>query len=267
MKTPEEKRIIELVNSNTDWTKLNSELLKENFIFEKYTDSNSKKNFVELIRELYSNNIQSINTSSDIFGREIIFENVKFNIYGLIHSNPIIILNPEFGKDVEQKLGDKDIICEDGFCDWLKNAQSFKEKKNLNLKNNLSEKISSLTIAIVNKISHEYTKIETIASNVKSIDDYMLLRPLLFRNYFGEPLGMNSELYIHNPNADNCTLENSINLVVPNYLKRIIYEAKESIRYAKENNFKELNIIVGCAHERPLEYLLQNPKILNTLNY
>jgi hypothetical protein len=267
MKTPEEKRIIELVNSNTDWTKLNSELLKENFIFENYTDLDSRKSFVELIRKVYSNNIQSTNTCSDTFGRKIIYKNVKFNIFGLIHSNPIIILNSKFGKDVEKKLGDKDIICEDGFCDWLKNAKSFEERENLNLKNNLSDKISSIGSAIINKISHEYTEIEKIASNIKSINDYMLLRPLLFQKYFGEPLGMNSELYIHNFTADKCTLENSINLEIPNYIRRIIYEAKESIRYAKEKDLKELNIVVGCAHERPLEYLLQNPKLLNTLSY
>lgn len=29
------------------------------------------------------------------------------------------------------------------------------------------------------------------------------------------------------------------------------------------NNLNELHIVVGCAHELPLEYLLKNQKLLN----
>ena len=56
-----------------------------------------------------------------------------------------------------------------------------------------------------------------------------------------EPLGMNSLLYMY-PNSTR--------------VKRYLFEAEEAIRYATENELRELHIIVGCEHELPLEYLL-----------
>jgi hypothetical protein len=52
---------------------------------------------------------------------------------------------------------------------------------------------------------------------------------------------------------------------MPLIIKRYIYEALRSIEFANQNNVSELHIIVGCTHERPLEYLLSNRKILNSL--
>jgi len=49
---------------------------------------------------------------------------------------------------------------------------------------------------------------------------------------------------------------------IPLRVKRYIHEAKTSMNYAKENNLKELHIVVGCAHERTLEYLLKSREVL-----
>lgn len=53
---------------------------------------------------------------------------------------------------------------------------------------------------------------------------------------------------------------------LPLRIRRYVYEAKESMRYVWDNRAPELHIVVGCAHELPLEYFLKNPKLLNRLN-
>jgi hypothetical protein len=50
---------------------------------------------------------------------------------------------------------------------------------------------------------------------------------------------------------------------LPFVIKRYKYEAKKILEYSKECSPEELHVVVGCRHERPLEYLLSNSSILD----
>ena len=49
---------------------------------------------------------------------------------------------------------------------------------------------------------------------------------------------------------------------IPLRIKRYIYESLFAVNYAKKNKLDELHLVVGCAHERALEYLLSHKEIL-----
>jgi hypothetical protein len=100
-----------------------------------------------------------------------------------------------------------------------------------------------------------------IVSKVKrmnSIKDMNEIREELFKGYYSEPEGMNLTL-----EKTGCGTISSPKGDIPLKIRRYIYEAKFSLDYANRNNFKDLHIVVGCAHERPLEYLLKNLDILD----
>ncbi len=89
---------------------------------------------------------------------------------------------------------------------------------------------------------------------MNNLEDFEEIRKILFKNYPPEPFGMNSLL----SKLGKGTLDNPRG-ELPLRIRRYIYEAEASLRYAKKNNLSELHIVVGCAHELPLEYLL-SPK-------
>src|SRR3989339_173271 len=80
---------------------------------------------------------------------------------------------------------------------------------------------------------------------------------ILIGFYGGEPLGMNAYFYMHNIG----TLEKP-GKTPPLTIQRYIYEAKESIKVSMCEDIEEIHIVVGCRHERPLKYLLNNQLIL-----
>ena len=88
--------------------------------------------------------------------------------------------------------------------------------------------------------------------------DLKEVREELFKTYLPEPEGMNFLLSkINAGTIDNLKGE------PPLRIKRYIYEAKEAIKYSKTNNISNLYLVVGCAHELPLEYLLKNKDLLD----
>ncbi len=90
---------------------------------------------------------------------------------------------------------------------------------------------------------------------LRKVEDLEPIRKELFASYYPEPQGMNTII----ERTCGGTLENPKG-ELPLRIKRYLYEAKESFDYAKKNNLSELHIIVGCAHELPLEYLLSTKR-------
>jgi len=199
-----------------------------------------------------------------LFGRRINSEGVSYFLHGLVHDNPLIFISNEFKRTVNEKLGNYDVICEDGFVDWIIGSKSFNEAEYFGLNRiKLAQYLTCLKNYIYNRFVKKthLTNLMKMIQEMKSIEDFSSIREILFKNYPAEPTGMNTLLFKTNSGTiDNPKGE------LPLRIKRYIYEAKESLKYAKANDLCELHIIIGCAHELPLEYLLKNQKLLNRLH-
>jgi len=200
---------------------------------------------------------------SPLPGRKIDLGSTSYFVHGLVHDTPLVQISRDFKKAISDKLKDYNTICEDGFVDWIENSASFNEISYFRLNRfNFFDILKIFFIlghAKLNKRKRSLT-IEKM-QKMKTLEDFYSIREELFRNYNSEPEGMNSLLSklgkgtLYNPKGE-----------FPLRIKRYIYEAKESIKYVQNNNLKELHIVIGCAHEFPLEYLLKNPEILDRLN-
>jgi len=185
---------------------------------------------------------------------------ITYIIYGLLHDHPLISLSKEFKNAINEELKGHNVICEDGFVDWISNSISFNELKHLNLnKFSFFNLIKTLKGYLYNKyiIKSHKTNFAKQVQRIKTIDDFLIIRKELLKSYSKEPEGMNFLLLENN----NGTLDNS-NGKLPLRVRRYLFEASESMRYAISSQLKELIIVVGCAHELPLEYLLSNPDIV-----
>ena len=172
----------------------------------------------------------------DLPRRTVEINSKQYHIHGLVHDTSSFSLSNEFKSEVIRRLEGKDIICEDGFSYWIPNSKSFNEIEYFGLnKVNFRQIISYWFNRLVSKPLQKSDLIQ-YAEEMKTIDDLIELRKVLFRSYLA-------------------TSEKST--------KRYEYEAAESIKYAIKKDLRELHIIVGCAHEMPLEYFLKKSKDLN----
>jgi len=198
-------------------------------------------------------------------GKRADLDGTSYFIHGLVHDNPLISISWEFKEKVNEMLKGSNVICEDGFIEYIKNAVSFDEAKYFGFdKISFSGYLASFKGLIYNKFilkSHK-TEIMNQAREMKTLEDLESVRNELFKGYSSEPEGMNKLLMNHNCGA----LENPKN-EIPLRIRRYIYEAKQSLDYAHKNKLNELHIVVGLAHELPLEYLLNNKEILDKYNF
>ena len=258
-----------MVSASDNWPLLSDRLLRLGLIKENYSD---KARLVELVRKAWANNCSSSTYKGDassfgLPGRRVAAEGVDYVIHGLIHEAPQVKLQKNFKKTISDQLKGKKVICEDGFYSWLPASKSFCEVKHFGL-----DKASFLSKAIfLGKYAYykffdngtgANSELFKKAKEVKTIDGLIEVRRMLFRNYLPEPLGMNALLYVR----DKGTLDKPVGELTFR-LKRYFYEAKEAVRFAKAANLKELHIVVGCAHELPLEYLLKNQSLLEKYKY
>lgn len=194
--------------------------------------------------------------------RTVFSEGTKYVIHGLVHGNPWIKINPSFKRIITCELSHENVLCEDGFISWIPNAISMNESEYFGFgKMPFLKRIKFLGCFFydyaVSKSKKDNSKILERIRKMNSLEDLIEIKNSLFENYTGEPEGMNT--LIRNKNSGTIDdPKGNIPLVV----RRHIYESKTSINYAQENNLSELHIVVGCAHELPLEYLLKNREVL-----
>lgn len=194
--------------------------------------------------------------------RSIFSEGTKYSICGLIHGNPWIRINPSFKKIVAQKLKEKSVLCEDGFVSWIPHTASMGEVEYFEFgKMSFLNRIHFLFNLTYNCFFPKNRENENIIfdkiKKMSSLEDLIEIKNSLFKDYLEEPFGMNRLM----ANKNSGTIDNPKGNI-PLLVRRYIYEAKTSLNYVKENNLNNLYIVVGCAHELPLEYLLKNKKIL-----
>ncbi len=193
--------------------------------------------------------------------RTVSLENISYHIHGLVHGTSLVRISTKIKEEVNEQLSGMPVICEDGFTSWVRGSVSINEFEYFNL-NKFS--FSKFILALRELFSHykmqkEGKDPEIIKEirNLDSISELKRLRDRLFLEYLPEPQGMNYFMIKHNSG----TLDNPEGKI-PLRIKRYVYEAKRSIDYAREKNLDELHLVVGCAHELPLEYLFQNPNVL-----
>lgn len=201
-----------------------------------------------------------MNQCSPLPGRRITLGCTTYFVHGLAHAMSGISLSPDFKKLINDKLRGYFIISEDGFANWIENTASFNEIKYFGLdKVGIIQYLAFLKDYIYSKFIKKVHQTDLMrrVQEMRTLENLDSIREKLFESYLPEPDGMNSLL----SRLGKGTLENPKG-EFPLRIRRYIYEAKESIRYAKENQLPELHVVVGCAHEPPLEYLLSHPEIL-----
>jgi hypothetical protein len=196
--------------------------------------------------------------------RVVILDSIYYFIHGLVHENPLISISQEFKREINERLNGLEVICEDGFSEWIVNSQSFNEIDAFSLnQSTLSQYFCSIKNYFLNLLIKKPHKkgIMKKVSEMQTIEDFKEIRKELFSTYLSEPEGMNALL-----SKCGCETIGEIKDQPPLRIRRYAYEAKQAIEYAKEKEIQRLHIIVGCAHELPLEYLLRNPEVLNKLH-
>jgi hypothetical protein len=191
-------------------------------------------------------------------GRKVRLGNQLFFIHGIVHETPLISISEGFKRELVEKFRGYSIICEDGISSWIPGAKSFNEAEQFKInKLTLTSYLRFLKSYFYNKhiIKSHKTPLAKQVERLKRVEDLEPIRAELFASYHPEPYGMNALV------ESSCggTLENPMG-ELPLRIRRYIYEAEESISYARRNNLEELHIIVGCAHELPLEYLISTKR-------
>lgn len=240
--------VVTLVNCAENVDELVASLLERGLTVE----GQNINNFIYRLKEIYlihNNRKDPSHQMQPLPGRTVSVNGTSYYIHGLIHpaiGNPV---SEEYRLVLRRATANWSLLCEDGFKeDFFPEADIFGEVNFLKL-NTFKSYIRTFprllrvlgSLAVDNLLNK---KPPIVVQEIKTIDDLREVRVDLFRGYFPEPFGMNALLRLY-PDSTR--------------VKRYIFEAENAIGYASEKNLKELHIIVGCAHEMPLEYLLSNP--------
>ena len=193
--------------------------------------------------------------------RKIKLDGTLYCIHGLVHGNPWIKINPAIKEKINQQLQGHKIICEDGFKSWMPQAVSMDEAgyfsiPKLSFFNTLRCMGSLAYFHLIGKRKPKPNLVSKV-ENIKTIEELISIRDELFKDYLDEPEGMNTLMEKTNSGTIDAP-KNS----VPLRVKRYIYESLFAIDYAQKNKLNELHLVIGCAHEKPLEFLLSHKEVL-----
>ena len=246
--------LVELVQTSQNWEELNKALLESRLVDKIYSD---RGKFVDLVHLVWSNNYKHKEQEGvfPIPGKKISIGTTNFYIHGLVHNSPYFSLNNEFKEYISDKLKNYEVLCEDGFSEWIESSVSFNETNHFKFNRFRPETIKNTLNYLFGRKTFTNDSFLKKARTLKDLNGLLDIREYLFMNYLPEPLGMNSFLYgvgtIAQPNVR-----------LPLILKRYIYETEAAINHAENNKLSEVHVIVGCRHELPLEYLIKNSNIL-----
>ena len=194
-------------------------------------------------------------------GKVVDLNGAFFFVHGIVHENPLVSISEEFKEELNIIFRGYSVICEDGISSWIKGSKSFNEAHYFNFDNiTLSGYFHFLKGFIHNKFTKKTpeTPLAKMVKGLRKVEDLSSIRKYLFKNYLEEPEGMNLLMSKNNSGSIDAPKGE-----IPLRIKRYVYETKKAMEYAKDNSLEELHIIVGCAHERPLEYLLKNNRLLD----
>jgi hypothetical protein len=253
--------ITHVISGCDNWNNLNKKLLDLGLVNRIYED---RCRFVSLIQTVWSANA-SYAEQVDCFplpGKKIVSGNIEFFIHGLPHNTHFFNISQDFKSLINEKLLGLNTVCEDGFYEWIPDAVSFREIEYFNLNQvNYFETLKAMILMPFYRLNNKVSKNHLIekVKNIRTIEDLIRIRELLFKGYLPEPLELNAAFYL----AGSGTLDKPIK-DIPFVVRRYAYEAGKAIEYAENSNLRELHIVVGCRHERPLEYLITHHNILES---
>jgi hypothetical protein len=189
------------------------------------------------------------------FSRKVKVEDRTFFILGVIHDIPGLKISEGLKRDIASILKDKKVLCEDGFSLWIPNSVSFGESDYFKFNKLKPNKFIYYFFKTLFSIPFYSKELKSILE-ISSLEEFSKFKESNLV-YTSEPLGMNSLI----SKFGGGSLENP-KKEFPLRIRRYLYEAKRILDYSKQENLQELNIVVGCAHEKPLEYLLNNKEVL-----
>jgi hypothetical protein len=239
--------LVALVNSSKTINYLVSSLKHKGIIVE----TNHIDGLLLRIKQVYGMKNIAIDSSHQMRplpGREVLANGISYFVHGIVHSVPGNSVSDSYKMALKNSVANWSLLCEDGLnTEFSLQTDIFNEAQILGLTRAKSYvKNFSATMAFIGSIMADYllgNKPPLVGQEIKTIEDLRKIRIGLFRTYLPEPLGMDILQYVY-PNSTR--------------IRRYILEVEQAICYASEKNLKELHLIVGCAHELPLEYLLSN---------
>lgn len=241
--------VISLLEHSEDMETLVSLLLNLGYISSVPAD---RAAFVNRLIAVYSANNTRQDPSHDLQplpGRLVSTHGVKYFIHGIAHPAPGNPASEEYKEALRKATTGWVLLCEDGFKDdffpeaaIFGEAQAFALHKPAAVFRTLPRLLTFSASILYNKLTGKQPLIHL--NEIKTIDDLRKTRLHLFKGYLPEPLGMSALLYAYHTSLR---------------ARRYVFEAEQAMKWALENKPAELHLIVGCAHELPLEYLLKNP--------
>ena len=128
--------------------------------------------------------------------KKIELDGISYYVHGLVHGNPWVNVNPVVKKKINKQLQEDNVICEDGFNSWIPNAVSMDEAGYFNIPKlsffNALRCMVSLAYFHLFKKMKPKSDIVSKVENMKTIEELILIRDELFKNYPNEPEGMNT---------------------------------------------------------------------------
>lgn len=241
--------VVSLLEHSEDMETLVSSLISRGYISSVPTD---RATFVNRLIASYA----ASNTKQDpshnlqpLPGRIVSANDTKYFIHGIAHPAPGNQASEGYKEALRKATASWILLCEDGFKDDFFHAaaifgevQAFGLHKPTAVFHTLPRLVTFSASILYNKLAGKQPLIRL--SEIKTIDDLRKTRLHLFKGYLPEPLGMSALLYAYHTSLR---------------VKRYVFEAEQATKYALENRPAELHLIVGCAHELPLEYFLKNP--------
>ncbi|MFH1915752.1 MAG: hypothetical protein ABIJ21_00670 [Nanoarchaeota archaeon] len=231
-------QLVSAIRISETWEDLYTSLMHKDLIPHSGLD---RKRFVDAVEVVWLNAHGFEETPcAPLPGRVVIQDGVTYVIHGVVHDSPWVSIRQEFKDVVSRSLERYAVMCEDGFTEWVPQAQSFHEAQSLGLRPSLKD-----FLRIAKKERKPKNELHRLVCELSDVHDLLEVRKELFKAYLPEPLGMRKASYLLGVPPEQTS-----------FPRRYVFEANEAKRFAEERDLSELHILVGCAHELPLEYLL-----------
>jgi len=271
-------RLVEIIESSSDWLTLRKKLKDEGIIRRPYT----RKGFVRKVSKLWRKAVEDREFTEEYDGNlpgdVVRRDGVVYVIHGVVHDEGRkhfwnLNVNEDYKNAIREALEGEEVICESGFKeifgldDSVKEmddfaylgAYFFPDDKTMLLRLTLMA-LAGLALApmiipykmLKNKLSSAVQKIK----NMGTLDDLRVFREDTLKNLLPVKLYSTVSEYIGG-------VRGRLNYAVLSL--RSMAQAKEMLDYAQERGVSELHGLVGFLHEPEIKYYLENPEKLEKL--
>ena len=110
-------QVMAAIQASDTWESLYTSLFHVGFVPEVCAD---RRRFVDLIKTIWSrNNAFQENPCEPLPGRIVINDGIEYYIHGVVHDSLSVSIKDSFKERVASSLQGYEVLCEDGFLQWL----------------------------------------------------------------------------------------------------------------------------------------------------